>query len=114
MWLITPIGFFSIVQKPDDRAEDTLTIRARVADDLVALRESYLPALGPVQTGGGTDYRYRAIAPRHAVAEAMSQLAMSLDYSNFKNEVARQQGYPRAQLYGRVWDTLYSLQQDDG
>jgi len=48
MWLITPIGFFSIAQKPDDHAEDTLTIRARVADDLVALRESYLPALGRV------------------------------------------------------------------
>jgi hypothetical protein len=39
MWLITPTGFFSIVQKPSDEAADTLTVRARVRQDLVALRE---------------------------------------------------------------------------
>jgi len=39
MWLITPIGFFNIVQKSDDKATDSLTIRARVRSDLVALQE---------------------------------------------------------------------------
>ena len=39
MWLITPIGFFSIVQKPDHRQSDTLTVRARVARDLDTLQE---------------------------------------------------------------------------
>ena len=39
MWLITPIGFFSIVQKSDDKTADSLTIRARVRSDLVALQE---------------------------------------------------------------------------
>ena len=29
MWLITPIGFFSNVQKPDDITEKTLTVFAR-------------------------------------------------------------------------------------
>ena len=29
MWLITPIGFFSIVQKPGDKGRGTLTIRAQ-------------------------------------------------------------------------------------
>ena len=36
MWLITPVGFFSIVQKPSDVAADTLTVRARVQGDLEA------------------------------------------------------------------------------
>jgi hypothetical protein len=42
MWLITPVGFFSIVRRPDDVADDTLTIRSRVESDLEALWEKYL------------------------------------------------------------------------
>ncbi|TSE18983.1 hypothetical protein Talka_01746 [Tepidimonas alkaliphilus] len=38
MGLITPIGFFSIVQKPSDRTHDTLTVRARMRGDLAALK----------------------------------------------------------------------------
>lgn len=30
MWLITPVGFFSIVQKLGDKQNDTLTVRSRV------------------------------------------------------------------------------------
>ena len=111
MWLITPIGFFSIVQKPDDRQSDTLTVRARVASDLDALREHYLPELGPIAADRGTDYRFRAVAPRLAVAEAMRRLVHDLDYSNFKNTVAEQQGYQRAATYHKVWDALYTLQE---
>ena len=47
MWLLTPIGFFSIVQKPDDTTRNTLTVRARVRQDLESLRLRYLPGLGP-------------------------------------------------------------------
>ena len=38
MWLITPTGFFSIVQKPTDAQANTLTVRARVRQDLETLR----------------------------------------------------------------------------
>src|SRR5262249_11648333 len=48
MWLMTPLGFFSIVCKPDDKGRGTLTIRARVKSDLEALRREFLPALGPI------------------------------------------------------------------
>lgn len=30
MWLVTPIGFFSVVQKPGDKQSDTLTVGSRV------------------------------------------------------------------------------------
>jgi polar amino acid transport system ATP-binding protein len=43
MWLITPEGFFSIVEKATDKASGTLTVRARVASDLEALRGGSLP-----------------------------------------------------------------------
>lgn len=48
MWIITPLGFFSIVQKPGDVPTGTLTIRARVRSDLEALKAAVLPGLGKI------------------------------------------------------------------
>jgi len=110
MWLLTPIGFFSIVQKASDIATNTLTIRSRVRSDLEALRELYLPGLGDISENSVTDYRFRATAPRAEVAAAMAELVNALEYSNFKNQVAKVQGGERAHLYHEVWDTLYKLQ----
>ena len=110
MWLITPIGFFSIVQKPDDRKKGTLTVRSRLRSDLEALRKHYLPELGPIQESSETDYRFRALAPCAEVSAAMARMIARLDYSNFKSEVARRQGQKRAALYHEVWEVLYELQ----
>lgn len=110
MWLITPIGFFSIVQKSDDKATDTLTIRARVRSDLVALQELYLPGLGAIQESTDTDYRYRAKAPRNEVAAAVAHAIRGLDYSNFKSTVSETQGKKRSNLYHKAWDVLHTLQ----
>ena len=111
MWLITPTGFFSIVQKPGDVAANTLTVRARVRQDLVALREQFLPGLGEIEESRSNDYRFRAVAPRAEVAAAMAQMVNSLDYSNVKSQVAKVQGPERAHLYHEVWDVLYRLQE---
>lgn len=112
MWLITPIGFFSIVQKPGDKEASTLTVRSRLRGDLEALRQHYLPGLGVIKEGSGTDYRFRATAPRAEVSAAMTRLIDGLDYSNFKAEVAKRQGYARSKLYHDVWSALYKLQTD--
>jgi len=40
----------------------------------------------------------------------MARLVVDLDYDNFKNQVAKEQGYDRAACYGEVWSTLYELQ----
>jgi hypothetical protein len=112
MWLITPIGFFSVVQKHDDEASGTLTVRARVRSDLEALQEKYLPSLGPIQENVETDYSYLATAPRAEVSAAMAGMIADVDYSNFKHEVAKRQGQKRSLLYHEVWDVLYRLQTD--
>lgn len=112
MWLITPIGFFSIVQKSADIAGNTLTIRARVRSDLEALKAEALPELAMITSSKSTDYRFRAVAPRAAVETAMAKLVATLDYDNFKNRVAKRQGAERAHLYHRVWDVLYGMQGD--
>lgn len=112
MWLITPTGFYSIVEKPTDRGKGTLTVRARVRGDLIALRRAYCPSLGRIRESEDTDYRYRATAKRADVARAMAAMIDGLSYSNFKSEVAIQQGLDRAHLYHDVWDVLHRLQDD--
>lgn len=109
MWLMTPVGFFSVVQKPGDAQARVLTVRARVRADLEALRERVLPELGPIQAHQGTDYAFRAQAPQAAVARAMAALVMDVAYDNFKNEVSRVQGHDRAHAYGEVWHALHEL-----
>jgi 8-oxo-dGTP pyrophosphatase MutT (NUDIX family) len=110
MWMMTTFGFFSIVEKPSDRAAGTLTVRARARADLDHLRAEILPGLGPTVDHAGTDYPYRAVAPRGEVAVALANLAMKLDYANFKDAVAARQGKPRAQAYGQVWSVLHDIE----
>ncbi len=109
MWLMTPVGFFSIVQKPDDEKLATLTIRSRVRGDLERLRDSYLPSMSNIAVNAGSDYRYRAKALRSVVSSAVAKIVSDIGYANFKDEVAQQQGKVRAGLYGQVWQVLYEL-----
>ena len=112
MWIMTKLGFFSIVEKPEDRKTGNLTVRARVRADLENLHKQFLPGLGPIQEDAGTDYRYRAKAKKADVAAALACLTESVDYANFKDEVAKRQGKGRAGVYGKVWSALYQLQDD--
>ena len=100
-----------MVQKPWNQSDDTLTIRARVYDDLVRL-QAYLPSMSDIISSEDSDYKHRAVAGREAVMAAMSMLTAEIQYDNFKSEVARSddQGYARAALYGEVWQVLYRLQ----
>jgi hypothetical protein len=63
-----------------------------------------------IEQDAGTDYRYRAIAPRDQVAEALAQMTRDIDYANFKSEVAKKQGKHRAAIYGELWNVVYQLQ----
>ncbi len=112
MWLFTTSGFYSVVEKPWDRKTGTLTVRARVAADLDRLRQGPLPALGPTIEKPDTDYRFRAQAPREAVALAVAALVRDLDYDNFKSAVGRTQGHTRERLYHGVWSAAQKLQKD--
>lgn len=105
MWLVTTVGFFSVVRKPGDR---DLTVRSRARSDLEALGD-LLPTLGPIEEGAGTDYAYRARVPVGDLAGVVADLIRDIDYSNFKDEVASRQGPERAHAYGRVWGALREL-----
>ena len=111
MWLMTDFGFFSIVKK---EGEGHLTIRARAKQDLFNLKERYIPAIGAIEESDYTDYRYRARVPREVFAEALRNIALDIDYPNFKNSVAGRQGKARARIYEDVWHRLYDLQSGAG
>src|SRR5208282_2003323 len=96
MWLVTKYGFFSVVQKT---GEKNLTVRARVREDLDALRERYLPSLSPTVERAGSDYRYRAKASHVDFAEAMKKMVLDVSYCNFKDCVAVTQGKKRERIY---------------
>jgi hypothetical protein len=106
MWLMTTIGFFSVVRKS---GETDLTVRARVQDDLEALGKKYLPSLGPITSGGGTDYPYRARVASEDFAAAVGRMVEDIDYANFKNSVAAEQGPDRAHVYSEIWSALHKL-----
>ena len=107
MWLMTNFGFFSVVKK---EGESHLTVRARAKQDLLNLKERYLPAVGAIEVSDYTDYRYRVHMPQETFAEALKDIALDIDYPNFKNSVARRQGKARARVYEDVWHRLYDLQ----
>ena len=113
MWLITNFGFFSVVEKPWDQGENRLTIRARSKKDLMNLKKNYLPEMSEIETSDNTDYKYRATAPREDIAKAFMQAIQDIDYSNFKDEVKKKQGHGRANVYGWVWDSLYTIQTEE-
>ena len=108
MWLFTTIGFFSVVQKPN---QANLTVRAHVAADLDRLRELYLPELGPTEPET-VDYPYRASVEREAIARCMSNLVNDINYSDFQTEVVRLMGFSREHVYSAVWDELHQLEED--
>jgi hypothetical protein len=104
---MTTVGFFSIVRKP---GETELCVRARVREDLEALGREYLPALGSIRSGEGTDYPYRASVAPEGLAAAIASMVEAIDYSNFKNEIAARQGSNRAHVYSEIWGVLHELE----
>lgn len=107
MWLFTRIGFFSIVQKP---GQQELTVRARAKQDLDALRSKYLPALDPTKQHAGSDYPFRATISRGELAAGMAAIVEAIDYANFKNAVADEQGWEREAVYSKAWSALRGIE----
>lgn len=107
MWLFTRDGFYSIVDKAP---KGQLCVRARAAEDLDLLRDSYLPTLGKTITNAGTDYPFRAFASREAVADAAAAAVRDITYTNFKNEVKERRGVQREAAYHSVWAALLRLE----
>ena len=89
MWLCTKLGFFSIVRKTPTEVH----IRARAEHDLENLRRACgwrIPGAPSwrIFRSEPADYRFRIVIAPDQLAEVMTVLAASLDYSNFKGVIA--------------------------
>lgn len=107
MWLQTTIGFFSVVEKPEDRGKGMLTVRSRSREDLEFLARCFEKT--PEITGKVSDYPFRIRVPREELAVVMAELVRNIDYPNFKSEVAKRQGSQRAHVYANVWNELRAI-----
>lgn len=103
MWICFNDAFLSIVAK--DCPPDHLLVRARRKGDI----ERVFPG-AKVKESGATDYRYRAVVPRAAVAKVAAERIMSIDYGNFKNSVEDDDLHA---AYSRIWGVMYGVQVKD-
>ena len=107
MWVLTTHGFFSAVENRDDPSQ--VMVRARVREDLESLC-AQLDGPEPVY-GQGTDYPWRTFVSKEEWAQWLAGAAREIEYDNFKNAVAREQGHARASVYGEVWGALKRLEE---
>ena len=111
MWLLTTFGFFSIVEKPEDRGTGMVTVRARVRGDIESLRAKYLPGLSEIESTPDHDYAWRGRVTKGDLAAGLGRIALDINYANFETEVAQHMGYARELIYHDVYETLSALQQ---
>jgi len=107
MWLATKHGFYSIVQKPPGQFH----VRARVRQDLVNLLDLVRKEL-EILDWPSADYRFRIIVQHRDLGEIMAALAVSLDYANFKNQIANSPDQRvKLDAFHEVWAILAGLQE---
>lgn len=116
MWIASTTGFLSAVQANDN--PDNLVVRSRVKADLTPVIEfvttATMGAITPeIITYEHSDYPWRIVAPKTVMAQFVAEQVMAVDYGNFKNAVAAEQGKPRATVYGSVWSALLGLERLD-
>jgi hypothetical protein len=112
MWIASKLGFFSIVVK-----DGFFNIRARKRADLEALvLETPKIAQYEIETWSAADYRYRIRIPDDDknfknVAEIFATFVDTIDYGNFKNEIAATPSQrDKLHAYHEIWGIMAALQ----
>jgi hypothetical protein len=102
MWLMTKLGFFSVVENRDD--SDGLIVRARCEQDIVNISHVLDKPLD-WWLDEKADYGYRLLCSKKEWADALAAMANDIDYDNFKSSVKDERHHS---AYQRVWiDMLY-------
>lgn len=100
MWLMTKLGFFSVVEHRDDPS--VLLVRARCEADI----KNAASATGcEWWTDENADYPHRMMCDRERWASTVAKITNDIDYDNFKSSVTDER---HLSAYHRVWiDMLY-------
>jgi hypothetical protein len=108
MWIFTDTGFISAVRKPE--RPDSLTVRARDRKSLEALATL---AGAEIKRSPNGDYPYRVFVTDSLFNQWLLERTAELDYSNFKNQVAKTRGYQFAHALADVWTAMLAVE-DEG
>lgn len=111
MWIVTPIGFFNIIQYPEDRPKGLLTVKARSKEDLELFNKHLAGGLVEIEESLTADYRFRLKAHHIEVANAIGYMVRDIDYSKTKPAISAM--FPeRSGIYLDVWDILRAIQDE--
>lgn len=111
MWLMTPIGFFSIVSVigTDGKSHPTnVMVRTRSKKHLLAFVQA-LKTSGCVEETvliidtPNADYPYRIVVSRKSVGLVVSQFVSEIHYGNFKMEASRKRDDVYHRFLSKVW-----------
>jgi len=106
MWMVTPLGTFSIRCSPHDAGMGTLTVESKTRSDLEALIAAVLPSACPIVEVITRPRGYMTRVGRGEVALALATLALDLDYDDFREEFADQQGSDRTAVSEPLWQVI--------
>jgi hypothetical protein len=102
MWIASKYGFFSIVKKADG-----FHVRARVRHDLENLCAALKWHDDNIKCATDADYRYRIITDELGLTFIFGTLENSIDYDNFKTEIASGEQADKLPVYHRIWTEMH-------
>ena len=102
MWMFTTTGFISAVYK-----DGALQVRARDRKSLEPLAKQ---AGAEIIATPLADYPYRISITNDQFAAWVSQIALSVNYKNFKSEIADTRGYGFAKPLNQVWSVMHEVE----
>jgi hypothetical protein len=102
MWIFTNTGFVSAVSNGKE-----LIVRSR---DRFSLETISAFAKAEIKKSPVSDYPYRLTINKELFAEWLSKMAKSIDYQNFKSEVADLRGDHFVNPLMRVWSVMHEIE----
>lgn len=109
MWLITTLGYFSIVKKRFHPEDPDFQVRARTTEDLEKINK-LMGMNHHIVTTYDSDYPHRILLNAGELAQLFSLLADTIDYRSFKDEIFRdKEQRDRYLTYHEVWYNLQRL-----
>ena len=105
MWLFTSTGFVSAVRQGSD-----LVVRSRDAQSLEPIA-----TFGKIkiQHTPANDYPYRITTDNDTFARWTHFMCQTIEYSNFKSEVALTRGAKFAKALAKVWSDMHDVEDKD-
>lgn len=104
MWIFTTTGFISAVRNPEN---NTMIVRSRDKASLEPISAKFGVQIKKTPLG---DYPYRVEIRQEDFAEWVRDQASSIDYRNFKSEVAIHRGSTFSRALGKVWSTMHDVE----